>query len=153
MNFRTILFIVIILLAHCRSKEEEQIIKVSSNFFIYSLPQKNSLSNLNFPMDLIHPKSKIKYFLHWERTGIWSPDQYAVLLEIPNISAEEIWNYYKNILRIKQWQILQSKIIKEKGQNFYFINALDFFNRNLSILIEEKEILYIKIYLKKLTDE
>lgn len=153
MKLKTTLLIILILIVNCTNKEDEQIIKVSNNFFIFSRPQIPSISNLNFPTDLIYPNSKIKYFLHWERTGIWSPDQYAVLLEISHISAEEIWNYYKNILRIKQWQILQSKIIKDKGQNFYFINALDFFNRNLSILIEEKEIVYIKIYLKKITDE
>jgi hypothetical protein len=91
-----------------------------------------------------------------ERTGIWTPDQYALLLEIPHSQIEKVLTFYKNILKIKEWQILQSKQIhvKEKDLMIYFINAQDYLNRNLSLLIEEsKKKVQVKIYIKKLTDE
>lgn len=111
------------------------------------------MTERNFPVDFVFPESKIQYFLHWERIGIWSPDQYVLRMEIDSKSQEEAWNYYKNLLKIKQWQILQSKTIKKKDQNIYFLNAVDFFNRNLTLLIEKEKNTIVKIYIKKLTDE
>ncbi len=148
-----VLLIYFLFLSCYQNKDEEILLKISNHFYIYKTPNSNSLTDKNFPMDFILPNSKIQYFLHWERTGIWSPDQYVLTLEIDSKSQEEVWNIYKNLLKIKQWQILQTKMIKKNEQNVYFINAVDFFNRSITLLIEKKENTIVKIYLKKLTDE
>lgn len=137
----------------CFNTQEEIFIKISNHFFLFKRPNLDVLTERNFPVDFVFPESKIQYFLHWERIGIWSPDQYVLRMEIDSKSQEEAWNYYKNLLKIKQWQILQSKTIKKKDQNIYFLNAVDFFNRNLTLLIEKEKNTIVKIYIKKLTDE
>lgn len=151
-NLFSLLFFVFIIT--CNNLEYSTKLEVSKSFFIYQKPEYNNLQEANFPVDLIYPTAKIRYFVHLERTGIWSPDQYALLLEVENPNTSHILNFYKNIMKIKEWQILQSKTIKEKNSTINFINAQDFFNRNLSILIEDtKKRARIKIYIKKLTDE
>jgi len=140
----------------CDHKDKTFRLEISPSLFLYQKPQYEDLQQSNFPIDLIYPSSKINYFVHLERTGIWTPDQYALLLEIPHSQIEKVLTFYKNILKIKEWQILQSKQIhvKEKDLMIYFINAQDYLNRNLSLLIEEsKKKVQVKIYIKKLTDE
>ncbi|MFN3604150.1 MAG: hypothetical protein ACK4UJ_05540 [Leptonema sp. (in: bacteria)] len=153
MKLKIFLLIFFIVFSCKKNKDPMTTLTISNNFFVYKNPDLNSIKTINFPMDLIYPNSSIKYFLYWERTGIWNPDQYSIMLEVNSIQAKEVWNYYNNILKIKKWQILQTKVIRNKNQNIYFIHALDFFNRSISVVIEEEKKLKIKMYLKKLTDE
>jgi len=147
------LFLFFIFLSSCVNQSDSLKIEVSKSLFLFQKPSWSELEKTNFPVDLIYPSSKIVYFVHLERTGIWQPDQYALLLEVDHSENDKVLNFYKKILIIKEWQILQSKQIQDNDRWIYFLNAQDFFNRNLSIVIEKTKKTIIKIYLKKLTDE
>ncbi len=150
------IFIIIsfVFISFCQEYNQKKNIQIGVDLFIYSFPEYTQIQQTNFPIDFIYPDSKVVYFIHLERTGIWTPDQYALYMKIHNVDITRILNYYNSIIKIKQWQILQSKKIVEKNQSFYFINAQDYFNRNLSILIQDlKNEIDIKIYIKKITDE
>ncbi len=146
-------FLFFVFLFSCVNQNDSLKIVVSKSLLLFQKPTWNELEKTNFPVDLIYPSSKIVYFVHLERTGIWQPDQYALLLEVDHSENDKVLTFYKNILSIKEWQILQSKQIQENNRKIYFLNAQDFFNRNLSIVIEKTKKTIIKIYLKKLTDE
>jgi len=147
------LFLFFAFLFSCVNQSDSLKIEVSESLFLFQKPSWNELEKTNFPVDLIYPSSKIVYFVHLERTGIWQPDQFALLLEVEHSEDDKVLNFYKKILTIKEWQILQSKQIQYNNKKIYFLNAQDFFNRNLSIVIEKTKKTIIKIYLKKLTDE
>lgn len=148
-------FLVVLLLFNfCKFYTNTNSIVISDFIYLYKDTEINQILKTSFPFDFIYPESKVKYFMYLERTGIWTPDQYVLMLEIYQSSLEQILKFYKNVLKINEWQILQSKKIEENDKMIEFLNAQDYFNRNISILIEEKkDKIQVKIYIKKQTDE
>lgn len=142
------------ILSFCKVSSENNSIVISDFIYLYKKPEINHILKTSFPFDFVYPDSTLKYFIYLERTGIWTPDQYVLMLEINNKSIGEVLQFYKSILKIKDWQVLQSKNIQEKDKIVEFLNAQDYFNRNISILMENhKDKVQVKIYIKKLTDE
>ncbi len=152
------IFLIIVFFISCRknlkNKEQEEILQINPSFYVVKYPSEDIIKSTNFNFELIYPSSKKIYFVHSERTGIWSPDQFALLLEVENSKPDEVYIFYNRILKNNGWQILQTNKINKNQKIINFINAQDIFNRNLTILIEEnKENMIIKMYLKKATDE
>ncbi|MCS7204168.1 MAG: hypothetical protein NZ853_00560 [Leptospiraceae bacterium] len=145
-------FFFFLLLLQCNHQKSEKLV-ISDYLFLYKNPETNEIIQSGFPIALIPTEAKVTHFLYLERMGFWSPEQYAIRLEFPHQNYEEVVNDYLSLLRDYGWQVLQSKQIKSKEKQFYFINAQDFFNRNLSVLIEKTFPIKVKMFIKKSTDE
>lgn len=148
---KLIFFLIPVLLTFCG--ENSANLTLHNTVFLYKNPGKQEVKETAFPVYLLPGDPEITHFLYHERTGLWSPEQYALRMIIKEMHAEEVEEFYKKTLLMRGWQILQTKKIKGNTHGILFMNARDFLDRSLSIVIEDTSPVTVKLYIKKATDD